>query len=93
MKTKKVNYETKFNNGQKITPFESCGTIEGFCERSAPEDTIKAISFIAGTGLYRSLQGFYGRTVRDMVERGLMNWNGIVNWDEVNCLIENNENN
>jgi len=76
MKTQ--NYETEFSNGSLITPFEACGTIEGFSPRTAPEDTIKAISYIAGTGLYKSLQGFYGRTIRDIVERGLMNWNGIV---------------
>ena len=91
MKTKK--YETKFVNGSLINPFEACGTIEGFSPRSAPEDMIKAISYIAGTKLYASLQGFYGRTVRDMVDRGLMDWDGIVDWDEVNCIIENAENN
>ena len=90
MKTKKENYCTEFADGTKIDHYSACGCFEGFDPREDITDNIRAASYIAGTGLWRGLQGFYGRAINSMVENGAMTWEGIVNWDMVNELIENN---
>ena len=89
MKTQK-SYCTEFADGTKIDPYSACGCFEGFEPREDILDNIRAASFIAGIGLWKTLQGHYGRTINSMVENGIMTWEGIINWDIVNELIENN---
>ena len=90
MKTLKESYVKEFADGSKIDSYSACGCFEGFKPREDVLDNIRAASFIAGTGLWRSLQGHYGRTINRMVEEGIMTWEGIVNWDRVDEILENN---
>lgn len=83
----KVKYETKFADGSLITPYSACGCLEGFEPREDVLDNIRAASYIAGTEMWRTLQGFYGRTINSMVENGIMTWEGVIDWDCVNELI------
>lgn len=83
------NYCTEFADGTKIDPFTACGCFEGFAPREDILDNIRAGSFIAGTGLWKTLQGHYGRTINSMVENEIMTWEGIVDWDRVNEILEN----
>lgn len=53
------------------TPYDACACVEGFDGIEHTEDEIiSAWQYIKDTGLYRSLQGWYGRTVRDLTEAG-----------------------
>jgi hypothetical protein len=45
--------------------------IEGVIEADE-EKTLEAWQTIYDTGLYRHLQGFYGRTVEHLIEQGLL---------------------
>lgn len=78
MKTKNETYCTEFADGSKIDPYTACGCFEGFEPREDILDNIRAASFIAGIGLWRTLQGHYGRTINGMVENEIMDWSGIV---------------
>lgn len=86
MKTK--SYETKFADGTEITPYSACGCFEGFEPREDVLDNIRAASYIAGIGLWKTLQGHYGRTINSLVENEILTWEGIVNWDRVNEILE-----
>jgi hypothetical protein len=88
MKTQK-SYETKFADGSEINPYSACGCFEGFEPREDVLDNIRAASYIAGIGLWKNLQGHYGRTINSMVENGILTWNGIVNWERVEEILEN----
>ena len=68
------------NNQKKLFPFvitdtyTACGIIEGF--EPIPEGVdeehahIQAWQHLIDTGVVWSLQGFYGRTARDLIARG-----------------------
>ena len=68
------------NNQQKLNLFvitdtyTACGIIEGFVEIPDGVDEehahIQAWQLLIDTGLCWSLQGFYGRTARDLIARG-----------------------
>ena len=53
------------------TPYLACAYAEGFCEgeNATVVEFTEAWSFIAINKLYLTLQGFYGRTVRNFVNR------------------------
>ena len=55
MKTLKESYVKEFADGSKIDSYSACGCFEGFEPREDVLDNIRAASFIAGTGLWRSL--------------------------------------
>jgi len=68
------------NNQQKLNLFvitdtyTACGIIEGFVEIPDGVDEytahVQAWQHLIDTGLCWSLQGFYGRTARDLIARG-----------------------
>ena len=68
------------NNQQKLNlfvindTFTACGIIEGFVEIPDGVDEehahIQAWQHLIDTGLCWQLQGFYGRTARDLIARG-----------------------
>lgn len=44
---------------------------EGF-EEGTEEETIKAWQYLVDTGMAWSLQGWFGRTARDLIEQGVI---------------------
>lgn len=84
-------YETKFEDGTEITSYLATAYAEGFCEGESASsiDRIKAWSYLCGTKIGYSLQGFFGRTIVDLIDKDIMNTNGVVDWDVVNELINN----
>jgi len=58
----------------KMTPYLACAYAEGFCEGegASEEDQITAWQYIADTGLWRGLQGWYGRAVASLLEAGII---------------------
>lgn len=67
----------KFSNGTPITPYLATANAEGFGEgeMASAADQLKAWSYIGKTGLYRQLQGFFGRTLRDLILDGWLDKN------------------
>jgi hypothetical protein len=59
---------------KKMTPYLACAYAEGFCEGegASDEDVLIAWQFIADTGLWNKLQGFYGRTVNNLQKQGVI---------------------
>ena len=63
---------TQKKSKSEFDSFSAAMTVEGACGYEASdEDTyIRACQFLIDTGLAWSLQGFFGRTCRDMIESG-----------------------
>lgn len=88
-----IQHETTFTNGTTIDSYLATAYAEGFCEGEGADttDVIKAWSYICGTKLYNSLQGFFGRTVETLIERGILNELGKVNWELINKELNDDE--
>ena len=54
---------------KSMTPYMACGLAEGF-EEGTYEDQLIAWQYIRDTNLWKSLQGFYGRTVHFLLSEG-----------------------
>ena len=83
----KIPYETKFEDGNEITDYLAVGVAEGFEVTESSTDVIKAWSYILGRQLHRSLQGWFGRTIQELIDSGILLPDGSVDWDEVDNLI------
>lgn len=56
----------------KWSMYSACAAIEGFDgEEHSEEEQIDAMQYLIDTGAAFSLQGFYGRAARDLIEAGL----------------------
>lgn len=54
------------------TPYDASACVEGFDGIEHDEETIiSAWQYIIDSGLYRTLQGWYGRTAYQLIERGI----------------------
>ena len=78
-----IPYETKFEDGSEITSYLAIGVAEGFETKNGNTDTIRAWSYICGKRLYIGLQGWFGRNIHSMIEAGMFDVNGKVNWDVI----------
>ena len=52
--------------------FRAMGLAEGFIEADNEEEVIEAWQHLLDTRLCFQLQGWFGRTVRDLVEQGVI---------------------
>lgn len=75
--------ETKFENGNEITSYMATGYAEGFEEAENPFDVVRAWSFLIGTKLTSSLQGWFGRTAQSLISSGIVDAEGVVDWELV----------
>ena len=59
---------------KKMNSFHACACAEGFCEgeNASEDEQLAAWQYIRDTGLWRSLQGFYGRQVSHLVNAGVI---------------------
>ena len=73
-----IKYCTTFEDGTIITPYLASAFAEGFCEgeNATAKDQFAAWSYIIGRGLYKNLQGFYGRQVERFIECGYITEEG-----------------
>lgn len=53
--------------------FNAVGIAEGFIEAESQEQVLEAWQFLVNTGLAWQLQGWFGRTATQLIERGLIN--------------------
>jgi len=85
MKTKKDNLKIKGVKKMKnirtskfykeLTSYKATAIAEGFCEgeNATEQEQIIAWQYIYDKKLYLHLQGFFGRTCRDLLEQGIIN--------------------
>jgi len=58
----------------KWTPYSACACVEGFDDEQHDEDEIlSAWQYISDTKLWVGLQGWYGRSVNQLIQEGLIN--------------------
>ena len=68
------NIITMKNSGQKIilTDYEAVGIAEGFIEEENVEVIIAAWQHLVDTGLAWSLQGWFGRQAKTLIDDGVI---------------------
>jgi len=54
-----------------MTDYEAVAFAEGFEEASSEETIVAAWQHLINTGLVWQLQGWFGRTARDLIEAGI----------------------
>lgn len=59
----------------ELDNYTAVGLAEGFIEAESEEQVIEAWQYIYDTGLYLTLQGFFGRTVHALLENGVISKN------------------
>jgi hypothetical protein len=55
-----------------MNDYEAIGLAEGFISAESEEQVIDAWQHLHDTGLAYSLQGWFGRTVKDLLEQGII---------------------
>lgn len=67
------------------TPYLASAYAEGFCEgeNATMEEKILAWSYLIETKLAWSLQGWYGRQASYLIESGLIDSKGDIDWGKV----------
>lgn len=72
----------------KWTSYLATAYAEGFCEgeEATLEEQIEAWAYLIKTKLAYSLQGWFGRTATNLIEQGLIDKDGNVDWDAVEDL-------
>jgi Leu/Phe-tRNA-protein transferase len=56
-----------------MSNYEATGIAEGWIEANSEDQVIEAWQHLHNTGLAYSLQGWFGRTARDLIEQGIIN--------------------
>ena len=77
-------YETKYSNEKEISSFEATMIAEGVDETENYADYIKSWSYLIGTKIAFSLQGWFGRQAYHFIEAGFIQPDGTVDWDFIN---------
>lgn len=86
---KEIKYETEFESGGVIDVVSAILEIESTA--SSTTNIVKAWSYLAGTGMIPQLQGMYQRGMANFVNNDIMDNKGVVNWDYINHLLAENE--
>jgi len=56
-----------------MTQYEAVGLAEGFIEAESEDEIIEAWQYLHDTRLAYSLQGWFGRTAKSLIEEGIIN--------------------
>jgi hypothetical protein len=69
---------------KKLTPYLAAAYAEGFCEGegASEEEQLAAFQYIYDKKLYLTLQGWYGRTCKHLLEAGLIQERRRTVWDK-----------
>jgi hypothetical protein len=65
------------------TPYLASAYAEGFCEgtNATFDEQLQAWSYLISSGICWRLQGWYGRTATHLIESGLIDRDGNIEWD------------
>jgi hypothetical protein len=55
-----------------INTFQAVGIAEGFIEADSEEQVLEAWQYLVDSGIVWQLQGWFGRTATDLIERGFI---------------------
>jgi hypothetical protein len=55
-----------------MSDYDAVGIAEGFIEADSEEQLIQAWQHLHDTGLAYTLQGWFGRTARQLIEQGII---------------------
>jgi len=66
-----MNYR-KTKEYKNMTHYTAVGVAEGFEEADSEEEVLAAWQYISDKGLWKSLQGFFGRQVHALIEDGVI---------------------
>ena len=70
----RVVIDTRYLNVLEImSNYEATGIAEGWIDADSEDQVIEAWQHLHDTGLAYSLQGWFGRTARDLIEQGIIN--------------------
>lgn len=69
----------------KYNSYLAVSICEGFCEGedATQEEQLEAWAYLIMTGLCWSLQGWFGRNARSLIDNGIISKDGTINWDEI----------
>jgi len=56
----------------KLDAYTAVGIAEGFVESNSKEEVIAAWQYIYDNDLWQGLQGWFGRTVNDLLQKGII---------------------
>ena len=56
-----------------MNDYKATGLAEGFIEAESEEQIVKAWQYLHDTRLAYNLQGWFGRTARELIENGIIN--------------------
>lgn len=70
--TDQINAKRRSKMTQLLSNFDAIGIAEGFVECDSEEQYLQAWQHLVDTGLAWSLQGWFGRTARDLIDNGLI---------------------
>lgn len=73
--------------GTSFSPYVMVGIAEGFEPCNDPEVQIEAWASIGQTGMYRTLQGFFGRSLQSMIDQEFLFEDFTINWEMVDQAI------
>jgi len=78
-----MNEDLILSNGQELTSYLACAYAEGFCEGegASGKDQLKAWAYLIRIGRCWTLQGWFGRAAANLIERGLISKEGVVDWE------------
>lgn len=73
----------KFSDGRLITPYLATAYAEGFLEGedASVQNQIIAWAYLIETGMCWSLQGWFGRRASDLIENGIIDRHGNIDWE------------
>ncbi len=60
------------NTNIKLDAYTAVGLAEGFIESNSEEEVIAAWQYIYDNDLWQTLQGWFGRTVNDLLKEGII---------------------
>lgn len=60
------------NTNIKLDAYTAVGLAEGFIESNSEEEIIAAWQYIYDNDLWQGLQGWFGRTVNDLLKQGII---------------------
>jgi hypothetical protein len=71
---------------QEMNLYNACAIAEGWEGEHSLTLHMQAWSYLINTGIAWELQGWYGRNALMLIEQGLIDESGNINWDVINEL-------